>query len=137
MPMFKSPAKLLGEFAESKLESIGVRGELSEHEVDTVLDPLYDTITELERTTGSTVVKRTLVKALRRGVGELELLLLPERQEAFSLLGVRRDTKANEVKQKFRALAMEHHPDRTGGDAKMMRNLNRAYAQVKRIKGMD
>ena len=137
MPMFKSPAKLIREFAESKLESIGVRGELSEHEVDTVLDPLYDTITELERTTSSTVVKRTLVKVLRRSVGELELLLLPERQEAFSLLGVRRDTKANEVKQKFRALAMEHHPDRTGGDAKMMRNLNRAYAQVKRIKGMD
>ena len=32
--------KILRELAESKLESMGVRGELSEHEVDTVfLDP--------------------------------------------------------------------------------------------------
>lgn len=137
MLRFKSPTKFIREFAESKLESIGVRGELSEHEVDTVLDPLYQTLTELERTTHTKVVKRLLVKALRRGVGELEMLLLPDRQQAFSLLGVRRDTRANEVKQKFRALALEHHPDRTGGDAAMMRSLNRAYAQVKRIKGMQ
>ena len=136
MPLFKSPAKMLREFAESKLESMGVRGTVRARS-GYRSRPSYQTITELERTTSSTVVKKQLVKALRRGVGELELLLLPERQKAFSLLGVRRDTKANEVKQKFRALAMEHHPDRTGGDAKMMRNLNRAYAQVKRIKGMD
>ena len=144
MGLFKLPGQILKrssqklrQHAESKLEDMGVRGELSENDVDGLLAPIYESLVELERTEAKGPVKQLVTKGLRRAVGELELLLLPERQEAFTLLGVRRDTDGGDIKRRFRALALQHHPDRTGGDDSMMRNLNQAYSQVKRIKGME
>ena len=137
MGLFRRPSQVIREYAESKLESLGVRGELSESDVDGLLAPIYDSLVELERMPTTGPVKQLVTRGIRRAVGELELLLLPERQEAFTLLGIRRDAEGGDIKRRFRALALQHHPDRTGGDESMMRNLNQAYAQVKRIKGME
>ena len=59
------------------------------------------------------------------------------KRDYYVVLGVSKQASEGELKKAYRKLAMEHHPDRTGGDSSMMRNLNRAYTQVKRIKGMD
>ncbi len=37
----------------------------------------------------------------------------------------------NELKQRYRRLAMQHHPDR-GGDPRIFMKLNREYEQIKR-----
>ena len=137
MGLFRRPSRMIREYAESKLESLGVRGELSESDVDGLLAPIYDSLVELERMPTTGPVKQLVTRGIRRAVGEIELLLLPDRQEAFTLLGIRRDAEGGDIKRRFRALALQHHPDRTGGDELMMRNLNQAYAQVKRIKGME
>ena len=132
----KSPKKLIKKFAETKLEALGVRGQLSEGEVDSILLPFYDGLAELERLP-TTPLRKLMLRAFRRAVVELEFLLLPERERSFSLLGVRRTDDPRTIKQNFRSLALLHHPDRNGGDSKMMRDLNRAYAHVKRLKGFD
>ena len=48
MGLFRRPANMIRQFAESKLESLGVRGELSENDVDGLLAPIYDSLVELK-----------------------------------------------------------------------------------------
>ena len=47
--------------------------------------------------------------------------------EHYSTLGVERNATPDEIKQAFRKLAREHHPDR-GGDEAKFKQLNEAYS---------
>jgi DnaJ-class molecular chaperone len=44
----------------------------------------------------------------------------------YDILGVTRDSSAQDIKSAFRKLAMEHHPDR-GGDESQFQKINQAY----------
>ena len=45
----------------------------------------------------------------------------------YSTLGVGRNASADEIKRAYRKKAMEHHPDRTGGDDSKFKEINEAY----------
>jgi hypothetical protein len=49
----------------------------------------------------------------------------------YDVLGVPRGAPISEVRQAYVALAREHHPDRTGGDADAMRAVNQAWATLR------
>ena len=51
--------------------------------------------------------------------------------EALEVLGLPRMVTAREVKERYRALARRHHPDRPEGDAGRMRQIQEAYDLLK------
>ena len=48
----------------------------------------------------------------------------------YEVLGVAQTAPPAEVRQAYVALARQHHPDRTGGDADAMRAVNQAWATL-------
>jgi molecular chaperone DnaJ len=56
------------------------------------------------------------------------------KQDYYETLGVGRNASAEELRQAFRKLAMQHHPDRNSGDKaaeQKFKNLNEAYDVLK------
>ncbi len=54
--------------------------------------------------------------------------------DPYKVLGVSRDASDDEIKQAYRRLAKQYHPDRNPGDqeaAKKMQQVNAAYEQIK------
>lgn len=49
----------------------------------------------------------------------------------YSTLGVSKNASADEIKRAYRKLAMEHHPDRSGGDDTRFKQINEAYDTLK------
>src|SRR3989344_3397480 len=49
-------------------------------------------------------------------------------KDYYKILGVKRDASEEEVKKAFRKLAHAHHPDKTGGDEKKLKEASEAYA---------
>ena len=45
----------------------------------------------------------------------------------YSILGVGKNATPEEIKKAYRKLAMQHHPDRTGGDDTMFKKINEAH----------
>lgn len=52
------------------------------------------------------------------------------KRDYYEILGVGKEASADEVKKAFRRLAIEHHPDR-GGDEAKFKELNEAYEVLK------
>lgn len=48
-------------------------------------------------------------------------------KDYYSILGVKRDASVSDIKQAFRRLAHEHHPDKPGGNAERFKEINEAY----------
>lgn len=48
-------------------------------------------------------------------------------KDYYSILGVPKNSSADDIKRSFRKLAQEHHPDK-GGDAERFKELNEAYS---------
>jgi hypothetical protein len=65
-------------------------------------------------------VKRRLEAWLRR----------LDEQDPFFVLGVRPGASMDQVRSRYRELALVHHPDR-GGDPNQMRRILRAYDQIR------
>jgi molecular chaperone DnaJ len=48
-------------------------------------------------------------------------------KDYYKILGVEKGASTEEVKKAFKKLAMQHHPDRQGGDEKKFKEINEAY----------
>lgn len=51
--------------------------------------------------------------------------------DPHAVLGVTPGASSDEVTAAYRRLAKRHHPDRTGGDGRAIRDINRAYAMLR------
>lgn len=122
-----------------------VRAELSRHEAgEAVNDPQAEALVDMlhgylkgleERPGRRNRIRRLALRVARNVLVDVEFALLPQRAQAYQLLGVSREESVQEIKLKFRELARRHHPDRPGGDHRKMQELNRAYEIVMRMKG--
>ena len=48
-------------------------------------------------------------------------------KDYYKILGVEKNASQDDVKKAFKKLAMQHHPDRQGGDEKKFKEINEAY----------
>jgi molecular chaperone DnaJ len=53
------------------------------------------------------------------------------KRDYYEVLGVSKDASADEVKKAFRRLAVQHHPDKEGGDEAKFKEINEAYEVLK------
>lgn len=58
-------------------------------------------------------------------------LAAPAGKEWWDILECRQDASQAVIKAQYRRLASEHHPDKQGGDAARMAELNDAYAKAR------
>ena len=52
-------------------------------------------------------------------------------RDYYEALGVGKDASADEIKKAFRRLAIQHHPDKEGGDEAKFKEINEAYEVLK------
>jgi len=50
--------------------------------------------------------------------------------DCYTTLGVGRNATPEEIKKAYRKLAMQHHPDRNGGDDTKFKQIQEAYATL-------
>ncbi len=53
------------------------------------------------------------------------------KRDYYEVLGVNKSASDDEIKKAFRRKAVEHHPDKTGGDDKAFKEINEAYEVLK------
>src|SRR5688500_13431666 len=53
------------------------------------------------------------------------------KRDFYEVLGVGKDASADEIKKAFRRLAVQHHPDKEGGDEAKFKEINEAYEVLK------
>jgi molecular chaperone DnaJ len=53
------------------------------------------------------------------------------KRDYYEVLGVSKDASADEIKKAFRRLAVQHHPDKEGGDEAKFKEINEAYDILK------
>jgi molecular chaperone DnaJ len=53
------------------------------------------------------------------------------KRDYYEILGVSKTASADEIKRAYRKLALEHHPDRHGGDDSQFKELGEAYEVLK------
>lgn len=53
------------------------------------------------------------------------------KRDYYEVLGVGKDASADEIKKAFRKAAVQHHPDKEGGDETKFKEINEAYEVLK------
>lgn len=53
------------------------------------------------------------------------------KRDYYEVLGVSKDASADEIKKAFRRAAVQHHPDKEGGDESKFKEVNEAYDVLK------
>lgn len=53
------------------------------------------------------------------------------KRDYYEILGVGKDASADEIKKAFRKQAIQHHPDKEGGDETKFKEINEAYEVLK------
>lgn len=53
------------------------------------------------------------------------------KRDYYEVLGVNKDASADEIKKAFRKAAVQHHPDKEGGDETKFKEINEAYEVLK------
>src|SRR5262245_32305664 len=53
------------------------------------------------------------------------------KRDYYEVLGVSKDASADEIKKAFRRQAVQHHPDKEGGDETKFKEINEAYEVLK------
>lgn len=53
------------------------------------------------------------------------------KRDYYEVLGVNKEASADEIKKAFRRLAVQHHPDKEGGDESKFKEINEAYEVLK------
>jgi len=53
------------------------------------------------------------------------------KRDYYEILGVGKDASADEIKKAFRRLAVQHHPDKEGGNEDKFKEINEAYEVLK------
>ncbi len=53
------------------------------------------------------------------------------KRDYYEVLGVGKNASADEIKKAFRRLAVQHHPDKEGGDEAKFKEINEAYEVLK------
>lgn len=53
------------------------------------------------------------------------------KRDYYEVLGVSKSASADEIKKAFRKLAVQHHPDKEGGDETKFKEINEAYEVLK------
>lgn len=53
------------------------------------------------------------------------------KRDYYEVLGVNKDASADELKKAFRKAAIQHHPDKEGGDETKFKEINEAYEVLK------
>lgn len=53
------------------------------------------------------------------------------KRDYYEVLGVKKDASPDEIKKAFRRLAVQHHPDKEGGDEAKFKEINEAYDVLK------
>jgi molecular chaperone DnaJ len=53
------------------------------------------------------------------------------KRDYYEVLGVSKDASADEIKKAFRRAAVQHHPDKEGGDESKFKEINEAYEVLK------
>ncbi len=53
------------------------------------------------------------------------------KRDYYEILGVGKNASADEIKKAFRRLAVQHHPDKEGGDETKFKEINEAYEVLK------
>ncbi len=53
------------------------------------------------------------------------------KRDYYEILGIGKDASADEIKKAFRRLAVQHHPDKEGGDEAKFKEVNEAYEVLK------
>lgn len=56
---------------------------------------------------------------------------MAEKRDYYEVLGVGKGASADEIKKAFRKKAIEHHPDKEGGDEAKFKEINEAYEVLK------
>src|SRR3989344_4958301 len=53
------------------------------------------------------------------------------KRDYYEVLGVGKNASADEIKKAFRRAAVEHHPDKEGGNEEKFKEINEAYEVLK------
>jgi molecular chaperone DnaJ len=53
------------------------------------------------------------------------------KRDYYEVLGINKDASADEIKKAFRKAAVQHHPDKEGGDETKFKEINEAYEVLK------
>lgn len=79
----------------------------------------YASLRQIERTGASELLERAFSGFAR----------LPQAADCWSILGIERGSPKSRIQDRYRELALQHHPDR-GGNSETMARINQAFREA-------